>query len=251
MQRTPISYVTVFLNAEALDACPYYSSSAWNTIFENVSNFWAVGFYLGGATADAANCFEPGSVWISHLDYVMKLIPIWDGVQAPCSGNTNLMSSDPATAFTQGHSAANNAVAQAASVGISEGTVIYYDLEPYDSSCEDAVKQFVSGWVERIHDDFYHAGVYQGCNPPIDDYYNLTNRPKDIAVADANNTDTADSIPASCLSSSHWVNNRIHQYTQPTSVTAGGVTLPKVDHDCVRGDVDGHSGWDNECGWPN
>lgn len=250
-QAEAASYTSVFLNAEALDSCQYFSASKWNSVFVAVSNLWGVGFYLGGVTADEVGCYEPSSSWISSLSQSWTMEPIWDGLQASCSGNDHRMSSDPDTAASQGVSEADSAVTRASQIGLGQGIVIYYDMESYGSSCDGPVGRFIDGWVRELHNKGDFGGVYGSvCNQPLDNYNNDAYVPDDVAIGDWNGEDSAYDVHTNCVSSDNWHNNRIHQYTQNSSVSENGVTLSPVDHECVRGDMDGESGWDNYCVWP-
>lgn len=70
------------------------------------------------------------------------LIPTYVGSQAPCTSFGHTVSTDPATARSQGTAEADDAVAQAQALGIPAGSVLYNDMEGYDntnSSCSTGV----------------------------------------------------------------------------------------------------------------
>ena len=233
------SWSAARLNAEGFDSCTQYTAAHWNTIYANSpSNLRALGFYLGGKTADAF-CFEPDATWIGNLDTSWKLIPIWDGLQAPCSSNTYLMSSDPTTAYNQGVNSAQNADIVMRRIGLGSGNVVYLDIEGYPSTCKTAAGHYIGGFTKGLHDLGYTSGVYSSaCSPDMDYYTTLNNPPDDAYIAQYNGIDSANtSGSVDCVSSTSWDNHhRIHQYRGSHNVTYGGVTV-NVDSDCVDGDT--------------
>src|SRR6185369_6053022 len=90
------------------------------------------------------------------------------GYQSPCTASTTTakLSYDVATAEQQGRGEADIAVADANNIGLTAGSVLYYDMERYDPpnpdtlGCAAATLAFLKGWTERIHELGYISGVY-------------------------------------------------------------------------------------------
>lgn len=244
------AYSLSFLNAEGMDTCNHYTATEWNKPYSALTNLWGAGFYLGGVTADTVGCYEPDSTWISNLAIGYRLMPIWDSYQAPCTSNSYRMSSDGATAQTQGFNAADNAIAAAKAIGLRSGDILYLDIEDYGSSCEGPVKRFIDGWVGELQGQGWTAGLYaNACNQPVNDYAGIAYPPSDVWFAAYNGTDTAAGVSTGCLSTSNWAHSRLHQYDENHHVTAGGADMT-MDRDCVDGQLDSQAGsLNNQCGW--
>lgn len=237
VRETP-NYSSHLLNAEALDSCSYYQAYKWNDVY-NGGPIWGVGFYLGGLTAEAAGCYLATDYWVDNLNNYLRLVPIWDAYQAPCSSYSQRMSSDPDTAYTQGQHAGNNAVAAARAIELNDDIVIYLDMEAYPASCTTTTRRYVGGFVNSLHAHGFVGGVYgSACSPDMDTYATLDNPPDDAWIADYNGTDAASVGSVSCVSTSNWTGgHRIHQWRGGSSATYGGTTLGNVDYNCVYGDT--------------
>ena len=82
------------------------------------------------------------------------------GYQSPCtaSATTAKFSYDVAVAEQQGRGEADIAVADANTIGLTAGSVLYYDMERYDPpipdtlGCRAATIAFLKGCTERIHE---------------------------------------------------------------------------------------------------
>lgn len=239
--RNVAIYTGSALSGEGVDACSYYSSSTWNAFFLK-PHMWGLGFYIGGETASAVGCYIASSAWVNNLNQDWYAMPIWDGLQAPCSGNTERMSSTPSTAGSEGSAAASHAIAAAQSLGIGATNIIYLDMEAYSSTCVTPVRYFADGWVEKLHASGYKAGIYgSACSPNMTTYASISHPPDDVWVADYNNVDSASTSSVSCVSTSDWTGQRrIHQYHGTINQSYNGVTV-SVDKDCVYGYVDGQA----------
>ncbi|HET7388890.1 MAG TPA: glycoside hydrolase domain-containing protein [Nocardioidaceae bacterium] len=238
------------LNAEGIDTCTKYSASTWNQVFTG-SDEWALGFYLGGSTAQTNNCYIGTQTWLANLSGWWTL-PIYDSLQAPCGGYQNEFSSDPTTAHSQGKTIADHAANKANQDGFSTGSVIYLDIEAFSggTTCMKAAKNFVGGWTQELHSRGHVAGVYgSDCASHMDMYATIPNAPDDAWIANWNNVDSADRYGSQllCVSPDHWINNhRIHQYNHDRDRTLGGQTV-HVDSDCVNGAANG-AYYDATCG---
>jgi hypothetical protein len=250
-------YSTVFVNAEGLDSCPKHSTKHWNLLFRQKLNLWGLGFYLGGVTAATVPCYKASKAWVTNIANGYKLEPIYDSLQAPCSTTqTHRMSSNGDTAHRQGIQVASHAIGRMTDLNISAATIIYLDIEGYPDSCRGPVKRFVDGWVHELHMNAFKAGLYSSaCAPHLNGYHSIKYPPDDVAIADWNGKDSAFGVHTGCVSNSFWHNRRIHQYTKNSTVTlkenGKKVHLYPVDHECLRGQLDGTGGYDDKCGYPN
>ncbi len=94
-------------------------------------------------------------------------IPTWVGPQAPCSSYNYKIPSNTSQALQQGKDEADAAVEAAFNLGLTKpdkgGTVIYYDMEPFDTenaACLNAVKSFFNGWDSQLKSWNNVPGVY-------------------------------------------------------------------------------------------
>lgn len=212
------------------DACTAPSSSAMNA-WRTSSPYRAVGIYISGAIRA---CAQPNltSSWVStHSANGWRFILIDVGRQAPCTSYSLRISTDPATARSQGRTAAQGAMSAASALGFGAGSAIYSDIEAYSSttSCRASVLSYASGWTQALNAAGWLGGVYSSAASGIRDLvwaYNNTayTRPNHIWFAWWNgqaNVDGGQYVPAT-----YWANHqRLHQYVGESRETYGGVTI--------------------------
>jgi hypothetical protein len=200
------------------------------------SPYRAVGVYISG---DSRACDQPSLTagWVeTQTANGWRLFPIDVGAQAPCSGYSQVISTDPATAREQGVGAAANAVAAAQALGIPEGSAVYSDIEAYTpgGSCTTGVLNYLSGWTEGLHAAGYLSGVYSSGASGISDVAAAYNDPAYTRVDHiffawwngAADADAGDYVPAE-----YWADHqRIHQYDGNVTETYGGVSI-NIDPD--------------------
>jgi len=217
------------------DTCAAPSQSAMNA-WRSSSPYRAIGIYISGASR---SCSQPNltATWVTNqTNNGWRLIPIELGYQAPCGSRAPKMSSDPATARSQGTTAANSAVNAAQNLGIPPGSAIYNDIEHYPSnaSCKAAVLSFLSGWTDRLHALGYLSGVYSSGSSGITDVCSAYNDSRYTRLDHlwigwwngAANTDAGQYCPAT-----HYANHqRLHQYAGDVTETWGGVQM-RIDRD--------------------
>lgn len=220
---------------EGFDACAAPSQDAMTAWLE--SPYRTVGVYMGGISRA---CDQPNLTadWLqAQADAGWHFIPIYVGLQASCNDYPNEMSSDPATARSQGAAEADDAVAQAEALGMPAGSVIYNDMEAYDntdSTCSTAVLSYLAGWTDRLHELSYFSGVYSSASSGVADLSaNYDNpdytRPDHIWFALWN--DAHDVDPGGYFGDDQWASQqRIHQYSGGHDETYGGVTI-NIDGD--------------------
>lgn len=188
------------------------------------SPFTTVGIYIGGA--DRA-CAQPNltAAWVAQQATAgWHFLPLYAGPQALYNEITAPQS--------QAVQAADDAVAQAAALGFTRGSVLYYDLEAYPVSDSSIAVAFMSAWTQEVHNKGYLSGIYSSENSGIADL--IANRgtitePDMIDVANWNGQ--ADSDPGADPSG-FWTGRRVHQFLGGTndSPTYGGVTI-NIDQD--------------------
>jgi hypothetical protein len=234
---------------QGFDICEIRSLSQMQTWW-NSSPYNAVNLYIGGSARACSNSLL-SAPYLSQLNAQgWRFIPTWVGPQASCSGYSSRMSSDPAVAYNQGIAEANSALAVAANLGLTEanqsGTVIYYDLEAYDtgnSTCRAAANSFISGWTYQMQAKGNLAGVYgASCASAPSDWASIANVPDALWVAnwyanpgDVSYTRTATVWDAYCLSNSLWADHqRLRQYAGDHNETWGGLIL-NIDSNVLDG----------------
>jgi hypothetical protein len=222
------------------DLCSIPALSQMQTWW-NGSPYNAVNLYIGGSARACANTILSAS-YLSQLNAQgWRFIPTWVGPQASCSYFSSRMSSNAATAYAQGVAQADQALTVAAGLGLTEpdksGTIIYYDLEAYDTSntaCRNAADSFVSGWVAEMHAYGNQGGMYgASCGSVPTDWASIANPPDALWVANwygnagtVSYRNTASVWGAYCLSDSLWGNHqRLRQYAGDHSETWAGLTL--------------------------
>jgi photosystem II stability/assembly factor-like uncharacterized protein len=150
----------------------------------NNSPYYDVGVYLNGAEGHTFN--DPNlrnANWVNTvMGYGWGLIPIWFGPQNPCATIPYDQripfshTSEPEFNTTQGGIQALKAVGSANISGIPKGSIIYYDMEAYASSCHpiennkpnnkitvngsEAAVSFFEGWIAELHKKGFDAGIY-------------------------------------------------------------------------------------------
>jgi hypothetical protein len=242
------------------DKCAVLDPSAVMSVWWTNSPYFDVGFYLPGGLSLPCDVSDMNADWIDNISTQgWGLIPIWSGLQAPCSGKLAKFDWNPSTARSEGYSEALTALNSAASVGLTYGnavsgytpTMIYDDLEQYEPtdldstdtySCGDAVAAFVDGWVSAMYSEQQPvAGVYAS---PKDaktwlSYSNISHLPDDVWLTGTNNNVTVWGLHGNQLSLSDnlWSGNqRIHQYhldrnDLPTTNEVWGGVSETVDRD--------------------
>lgn len=220
---------------EAFDACTAPSVAtmlAWLN-----SPYRAVGVYIGGSNR---GCAQPNltASWVTTVTRMgWRLIPIYVGRQAPAP-LCRCVPIDPLQATYQGTVAADDAVADALSIGIGPGAALFNDMEEYGRGLTNspAVVTFLSAWTTRLHALGYRSGVYSGQNSGIQDLMTVTpstsvrtTLPDVIWYArwDGRNQ----TVGEAGLPEDKWLHQRLHQYFNGTS-TWGAATI-NIDRSAV------------------
>ncbi|BCJ37437.1 hypothetical protein Athai_49400 [Actinocatenispora thailandica] len=221
---------------KGFDTCAAPSSAAMHAWL--ASPYRSVGIYFGGPNR---GCAQPNLTadWVATQQAAgWHLLPLYMGLQAPCTTSNKKYRIDPATAATQGRSSADDAVTAAQAIGLPASSALILDMEAYrtgDTSCRNAVLSYVSSFNARLHTRGYFAGFYGSLGSGVTDQvsvYNSTSRVRadylDFARYDGVATLSNSSIPAS-----YWSpHRRIKQYQGGHAETYGGVTMT-IDNDLV------------------
>ncbi|HET6875991.1 MAG TPA: glycoside hydrolase domain-containing protein [Jatrophihabitans sp.] len=218
------------------DACSAPDSAAMDAWL--ASPYRAVGVYIGGSNRACAQP-ELTADWVAHQqDAGWHLLPIYLGLQAPCTTSNKKYLIDPAQAVAEGRAEAKAAVAAAAALGIPSGSTLIFDMEAYrtgDTACSAAVLRFLGGWTAGLHDRAYLSGVYASIASGVTDLvsdYRSVRRPHpdylEFARYDGNASTDNPAIPAG-----YWYpHRRMHQYAGGHDETYGGVRI-NIDTDYV------------------
>ena len=229
--RPPNGTTRISLN-RGFDKCTAAPVSQMQSWWDN-SPFYDSNIYISGRNRGCSQSLLTAG-WVNSVAAMgWGLIPTIVGYQAPCSVSTTSAkhSSDPATAETQGRGEADVAMTDANNLGLTQGTVLYYDMERYDETvstpgCRIAVNAFLKGWTERLHEQGYVSGVYGSPFNANADWINLPDASRMDAVWLARWNSVMSVYGVAPLPDNYWTNHqRIHQWLGPRNETWGGVTF--------------------------
>jgi hypothetical protein len=222
------------------DAChapPLPAMTAW----WGSSGYQAVGIYIGGQNRACADG-DLSDSWVrSAARTGWRLVPIYVGLQAPCARQPHLKLMDPKTVADQANSAADDAVNQAAALGMVRGSAVYFDLEAYprkDPACAGVVLNFLSAWTKRVHTHGYFSGLYASAGSGITDLAaaNLSGLVPPDALWIAR-WDNAATVQDPAVPDGSWSpHQRIKQFAGGHKEAHGGVTL-NIDKDYLDGPI--------------
>jgi peptidoglycan hydrolase-like protein with peptidoglycan-binding domain len=225
------------------DQCLAPTQSAMDAWLEH-SPFWAVGIYISGESRACRNQPNLTPAWVGkQLENGWRLLPITLGPQASCSDRFPRYGTDEtidpssgsnyADARGQGRREAVDAVSVARSLGIVEGSTLWYDLEAYDirnTHCRESALSFTSAWTRKLHKLGYVSGVYSSAGSHIlamDDA--RVDRPGRFALPDriwiARWDGVADTSTSYIREDGWRPGGRMKQYRGDHRETHGGVTI--------------------------
>ncbi|WP_327068871.1 glycoside hydrolase domain-containing protein [Kitasatospora sp. NBC_01302] len=219
-------------SGNGFDACTAPSAAQMNAWY---GTYNAVGIYIGGRRACAQPNLTAG--WVSdRAAGGWTFLPIYVGADA------STIATDPGTARSQGAAAATDAVTQAQSLGFTSGSVLYNDMESYDSATyKSQVLNYLSGWTDAIHAANYRSGVYASANSGVADLssvYNTSGYSMPDVLWSASWGTAGDTTSAAmgltAASAGYWPGGRrVHQYSGDVNVSyggySGGVDLDNVN----------------------
>lgn len=218
----------------AFDACRAPSQAVMDR-WRTASPFTGVGIYLGGVhRACEQRHLTPR--WVtSQTRAGWKLLPIWVGPQASCTGYDHRIVGAPGprgrhgAARADGRYQASRAAATARSLRLPPGHVIFYDLEPFDTGrlwCRGSSLAFLEEWTKELHRRGYRSGVYSHVNAGIS-LLSRTGpayvRPDAVWYAWI---DRVGSMPGEYVADDGFMRtSRVHQYALDTRVEFGGIPM--------------------------
>jgi Domain of unknown function (DUF1906)/FG-GAP-like repeat len=214
------------------DKCTAATVAQMQTWWNN-SPFYDVNIYHSGRNRGCSQAQLTAS-WVNSVtNQGWGLIPTVVGYQSPCSVCTTCAkhSTDAVVAETQGRGEADIAINDANNLGITTGSILYYDMERYDDlsgtgACSTPTKAFLKGWTDRMKELGYKSGVYGSPTNAMGDWINIptASQPDAIWMARWNNVMSVWSIAP--VTDGFWNNHqRIHQWLGPRDETWGGVTF--------------------------
>jgi hypothetical protein len=221
----------------AFDACRAPSRRAMDA-WRKRSPFRGVGVYIGGALRACPQRHLTRG-WVSHqLRSGWKLLPIWVGPQASCTGFSKRIGSRQGArgrypvAHSQGLRAARGARAAARSLGLPSGSTLWYDLEgftPGNQRCRRSALSFLSAWTEQLHRTGYRSGVYSSVSSGINALSSVRGvrryaAPDHVWFAWANYRANTSMDPY--VRAPRWKQHRrVHQFALDVRASYGGVRM--------------------------
>lgn len=223
------------ITGSAFDTCSAPSVTQLNSWMSDPDNpYRGVGFYLGGSTACAGGNVSPS--WVSAL-----ATSGWSFLPLYVAPSASALPGDPAAARSQGAADAADAIGKAQALGFGAGSVLYNDLEGYDSSLyRTQVLNYLSGWSDEVRGQAFRAGAYVGGDSGVQDlaanYDNTAYSKPDVlwSAAWSTQADTSDAgMMLSAYGSNYWpAGRRVHQYSGNVTETYGGVSV-QIDGDAA------------------
>jgi hypothetical protein len=148
-----VSGIDQHLGFDRTDVLPIPNMQKW----WNSSPYYDVGIYLPGSPNrhnDKNLLGQQGLDWVdAAIGQGWGIWPIWFGLQAPCSEESfrHQFSAVPGKAEKQGEEQAILAYGSLTALGM-DGTIVYFDLEPYDSNrCGAAARAYIGSFVNEMH----------------------------------------------------------------------------------------------------
>lgn len=229
--RPPNGSTRISLN-RGFDKCTAAPTDQMRIWWDN-SPFYDVNIYHSGRNRGCSQALL-NAAWVDAVTQQgWGLIPTVVGYQSPCSvcANCAKHSTDPATAEMQGRGEADVAISDANNLGITQGAILYYDMERYDDvsgtgACSTPTKAFLKGWTDRIKELGYVSGVYGSPTNAQNDWINIQPESRMDAVWLARWNNVMSVWGVAPLSDAYWTDHqRIHQWLGPRNETWGGVTF--------------------------
>ena len=141
------------------------------------------------------------SQWTTAVqNYGWGLWPVWVGPQAPCVNQKKVVKiKTNKDAYKQGQAEATSAISalEKLSAGFA-GTIIYYDMENYntsDSGCRKIVRTFLNGWVNGLKASGFKTGVYGNVAPAALDFSKVAPLPDFVWITWGPGNNVSPNIP--------------------------------------------------------
>ena len=218
----------------AFDTCSAPSQRVM-TRWRQRSPFVGVGIYLGGVQR-ACGQHNLTRRWVRRQTKAgWKLLPLWVGPQASCTGFSHRIPSSPGPnrryglARADGTLQAKRVASAARRLGIGHGSLLFYDLESFDASrrgCVHSALSFLEAWTLQLHRRGYKSGVYSHINAGIQ---LLAHTPRSYHRPDASWyawIDRANARPKEYIASRSFMRTqRVHQFALDKKVRFGGIRM--------------------------
>lgn len=177
------------------------------------SPYRAVGIYIGGISKACGQRHLKWDWVHRQVSRGWRLLPVYVGLQAPCTGFRNKI--NPDHAGHEGWADGNDAAQQARHLGIGNGSTIYADMEsfnPEDGPCRDAVLTYLRNWIIRVHQLGFRTGVYSSAATGIQAMANAPGFPLPDHIWMAH-WDGAANVDSRYVRGDLWPRRRVKQYT--------------------------------------
>jgi hypothetical protein len=194
------------------------------------SPYRSVGIYIGGVNRACAQA-NLTAAWIRAVQAEgWHYFPLYVGLQASCVAAFGDATISAASAAAQGKAAADDAVTQAAGLGIPAGTPLIFDMEAYRGGCGAAVTAFLSAWDSELHAKRYAAGVYESFSN-VGDLSGAAGQMTEPDVIHYADWDGKATTASTYMPAAMWTGHqRIHQYQGGHSESWGGAAV-NIDND--------------------
>jgi peptidoglycan hydrolase-like protein with peptidoglycan-binding domain len=223
----------------AFDTCDAPSQRKMDA-WRRHSKFWGVGVYVAGMNRACSTQEHLTRRWVATQSRKgWRILPIVVGRQASCAPKGyyrgRRISADPrhgyARARDQGRRAAESGVAAARRLGIARGSVLWFDLEHFDTGrrhCRRSAVAFTAAWTNRLHRLRFRSGFYSSASSGITLMDDVRRRgthtvPDYLWIAEWNGRDTVKSAYIS--RAGWWPHRRVHQYRGGHTERHGGVRI--------------------------
>ncbi|UMG92534.1 glycoside hydrolase domain-containing protein [Nocardioides sp. TF02-7] len=221
-------------SGHAFDACRAPSQRVMDR-WRTTSPFSGIGIYLGGIHR-ACEQRHLDARWVARQRRAgWQLLPIWVGPQASCTGYDHRIASKPGprkrylAARVGGVRQARQAAAAARNLRLPRGSLVFYDIEPFDTGvtrCRESSLAFLEEWTQELHRQGYRSGVYSHVNAGIS-LLSRTGRgytrPDAVWYAWI---DRPGSLPREHVADAGFHrDSRVHQYALDTRVEFGGIGM--------------------------
>jgi hypothetical protein len=227
------------VQGKGFDTCAAPSAATMKSWL--ASPYRSVGIYIGGVNRACAQA-NLTPAWIKTIQSEgWHYFPFYVGLQASCVAAFGDSSISAGSAAAEGKTAANDAVTQAADLGIPAGTPIIYDMEAYRGGCGPAVTTFLSAWDSQLHARGYVAATYESFSN-IGDLISASGQITEPDIIHYADWDGHATTKSSYMPASMWINHqRIHQYQGGHNETYNGATV-NIDNDQLDVTLSGSPG---------
>ncbi len=222
----------------AFDTCDAPSQRKMND-WRRASKYAGVGIYIAGMNRACKAQPHLTRRWVATQERKgWRLLPLVVGRQASCAPDGlytgRRISPRPADGFakarTQGRNAAKGAVRAARRLGISRRSVLWFDLEHFDTGrkrCRRSALAFTSGWTTGLHTRGYRSGFYSSASSGIAMLDRARrSRSRDHALPDylwIAEWNGRHDVRSSYISKrGWWPHRRVHQYRGPRTENHAG-----------------------------